>query len=291
MDGPSSAVEAAWRWHRLWSRAADSGRARLEKWRSVNLALLIVGAVLGAVATQADWPREVTRTAAGAAAFALTVSGIVQQRGLNAGEVARWTGARAASEALKAEVFRHLAGVAPYAGDDRDERLDSQVEAIQNKAKGLLRDLQRTPSDAEPLPAVHDLDSYLANRAREQATWHRAKIHEHEQAAARIRSAELAATLIAALLAAVGSAVDAGGLPVWIGVATTLSAALAAHANATQHDRIAAMFAATAMQLDLLVERFARTNDPALGAQFVIDVEHRLATQNESWFGVFPTRL
>jgi len=286
----SSAVEGAWRRHRRWSIAAGNGRARLDRWRRVNLILLAVGAVLGAVAAQPSWPRGLTATAAGLAAFALATAGIVQQRFLNADEVARWTGARAASEALKTEVFSYLAGVAPYDGTDRDRVLDTQVEAVQDKAAALMVDLQRTPPDDRALPEVHDLSSYVANRASQQANWHRSKINEHVQAARRIRWAELAATLTAALLGAIGAAFDTRGLAVWIGVATTIGAALAAHLSATQHDRIAASYATTADRLDLLIEHLPAEPDAGIRAQFVADVESRLAAQNESWLGFFTPR-
>ena len=91
MNVRSDVVEGAWRRQRQWSIAARNGRARLERWRRVNLILLVIGAILGAVAAQSSWLRSVTAIAAGAAAWALAVAGILQQRFLNADEVARWT--------------------------------------------------------------------------------------------------------------------------------------------------------------------------------------------------------
>jgi hypothetical protein len=288
----SSAVEGIWRRHRQWSLAADKGRARLGRWRGVNLGLLVAGAVLGAVAAQPNWPRGLTATAGALAAFALALAGMVQRVFLSANEVARWTGARAASEALKAEVFRYLAGVAPYNGADADQdrELNRQVEAIQDKAEALMVDLQQTPADNRPLPDVHDIDSYKEKRAKQQADWHRGKIGKELQAARRIRYAELAATVIAALLGAIGAALGTKGLSVWVGVATTIGAALAAHLSATQHDRIAASYATTADQLDLLIEQLPAAPDAATAAQFVADVESRLAAQNESWLGLFSAK-
>jgi hypothetical protein len=283
-------VEGAWRRHRQWSIAASNGRARLDRWRRVNLILLVIGAILGALAAQPSWPRGITAAAAGGAALALAVAGILQQRFLNAEEVARWTGARAASETLKAEVFRYRAGVAPYDDADRDRALSAQVDAIQKKAAALALDLQQTPADSNALPEVSDFPSYVTNRAKNQADWHRGKIAEHIQAARRIRYAELAATAIAALLGAIAAALDTKGLTVWIGVATTIGAAFAAHLSATQRDRIAAGYAATADRLDLLIERLPADPDPATQAQFAADVESTLAAQNETWLGLFSPK-
>jgi hypothetical protein len=144
-------------------------------------------------------------------------------------------------------------------------------------------DLQQTASDDRAVPKVNDFASYVTDRARDQADWHRSKISEHVQAARRIRRAELAATVVAAVLGAIGAGFDTKGLAVWIGVATTIGAALAAHLGASQHDRIAASYAATADQLDLLIERLPAEPDTAIQARFVAHVESRLAAQNESW--------
>src|SRR4029450_13549127 len=147
MNVRADVVEGAWRRQRQWSIAASNGRERLERWRRGNLILLVVGGPLGAVAAQSSWPRGVTGIAAGGAALALAVAGILQQWVLNADEVARWTGARAASETLKAEVYRYRAGGAPYDDAHRDRTLSAQLEAVQTKTAALALDLQQTRSD------------------------------------------------------------------------------------------------------------------------------------------------
>jgi hypothetical protein len=45
MNVRSDVVEGAWRRQRHWSITARNGRARLERWRRVNLALLVIGLV------------------------------------------------------------------------------------------------------------------------------------------------------------------------------------------------------------------------------------------------------
>src|SRR4029453_15598396 len=290
MNVRADVVEGAWRRQRQWSIAASNGRARLERWRRVNLILLVVGAILGPAAPQPRWARGLTGTAAGGAALALAVAGILQQRFLNADEIARWTGARAASETLKAEVYRYRAGVAPYHNANRDSTLSAQLAAIQNKSAALALDLQQTRADDRALPEVSDFQSYVEKRARQQAHWHRGKIPGPVQTHNRIRLAELAATAVAALLGAIAAGLDSKGLAIWIGVATTIGAAFAAHQSATQRDRIAAGYAATADRLDLLIERLPANPDAATQAQFVTDVESTLAAQNESWLGLLAVK-
>jgi hypothetical protein len=290
--GTSAAVDDAWRRHRQWSLAADATRTRVEQRRRLALTLLVVGAVAGAVAAQDSWPRTVTGIAAGLASFALFAAGFVQQRYLGATQVARWPTARAASETLKAQVVRYLVGVAPFDGSDRDQKLNDQVDQVQERAaKSLaaLKDFQAQQPDGRELPAIRDFDGYRTERARKQAEWHRGKIREHEDRAARIRRAEAGATVVGALLAAVAAGTGTGALAVWIGVASTIAASFAAHRAATNHERITASYAMTTDVLDRLLARLPMQPDAATQARFVTEVEARLAAQNDTWLELFPT--
>jgi hypothetical protein len=117
-------VEDAWRRHRRWSRVADETSRSLERWRTRNLTLIVVGAVLGALAAQAGRFSAGATTAFGAVgAAALALAGVVQSRMLGADRLRTWVEARAASESLKSAVYQYLARVAPFAGADRGAEL------------------------------------------------------------------------------------------------------------------------------------------------------------------------
>src|SRR3954463_8430639 len=107
-------LDLVWRSHRQWSLAADAARARLDRWRLWNLLLLVLGALAGAVAAQTWLAKGAAMGCAIVAAGVLAVAGFIQTNALNADQAARWTRARAASEALKAETYRFLIRVAPY---------------------------------------------------------------------------------------------------------------------------------------------------------------------------------
>ena len=278
-----SAVQSAWYRHRRWSKVADAARDRLAWRRRLNLALLVLGAIAGAVAAQGDWPRGLTATAGVLATLALAAAAAVQSKWLSATEVGRWTAARAASEGLKAEVYRYLVKSPPYTGDDRDKLLIDRVDSVEAAASGPLLDFKQAAGDQRALPAVTGIGDYVEDRARGQADWHRGRIGQHLRAARQIRAAELAATAAAAVISALGVALDHADLSVWIAVGTTLGAAFAAHLGATRHDRIAASYAATADQLDRLTDRLPADPDADLVAAFVDGVEHVLSVQNESW--------
>jgi hypothetical protein len=284
-------VESVWRHHRKWSQAAASAQRHVRRWRRRNLLLVGLGAVAGALAAQTSWlPAAATTVSGLTSAVVLALAGIIQQRLLGPGHVARWTSARAASEALKAEVYRYLAGVAPYADADRTRRLSEQLDAVQSRSREFLVDFQLSPDDERPMPEVADVEGYITLRAQQQAAWHADKVAEHARAAKRLRAGETTATMSAAVLAAIVGTLNITALSVWIGVATTVGAALTAHLAAAQHDRIAASYATTAEEIQRLIHRIDRaTATPEVHAGFVADVERVLAAQNEGWIDLFSS--
>ena len=283
-------LNAVWRGHRQWSKAADTSQKSLNRWRLSNLALLVLAAVVAAFAAQ-TWlgSAAVTALAAISAAF-LAAAVFIQGSMLTSENTSRWTGARAASEALKAETYRYLAGVKPYAAADRAKRLQAQFDTVQTRSKDLLLRQQLATADDRGLPPVHTFESYREKRGQGQADWHRGKIAEHTDTARKLRFCQLGATAAGAVLAAVAGALPGAHLAAWTAAATTIAAAFATHIAATQHQRIAASYASTADQLQRLVDSV----DPKMAsadqqAQFVADVERVLAVQNDGWVDLIGT--
>jgi hypothetical protein len=274
-----------WRRQRQWSRAANAARARLDRWRRWNLLLLVLGALAGAMAAQTWWASGVVTGFAIAAAVALALAGFIQANALNKDQTAHWTQARAASEALKAEVYRYLIGVSPYAGADRAQALHAQLDVVQARVpQSLLVDQQMTAADDRPVPSMRTFDQYVTLRAQDQANWHRTKSAEHTRQARHLRIWQLIATGVGAILSAIAGVVPSWHLSTWTAAATTIAAAVGAHLAATQHQRIAATYAATADQLERLIAGIdPATATPDQQAQFVADVERVLAAQNQGW--------
>lgn len=278
-------VEDVWRAHRQWSAVAVRAGGSLGRWRSVNLGLILLGSVLAALATQAGWlSRPASITLGAVSAAALAVAGVVQARLLSAERVRSRLGARAASEALKALTYRYLASVRPFSGRDAESLLSQAVAQVEELAGDDAVLVVGVDADDHPLPAVRNVADYVRQRAVAQRDWHARGAATHRTRAQRWRLAELGATGLAAVLAAVGGAVPGSDLSAWVAVATTLAAAFAAHLATEQHERIAASYAKTVLTLNRLVRDF----DPAVAdedqaAQFVTSVESVLATQNDAW--------
>jgi hypothetical protein len=254
------------------------------------LALLVLGAVAAAFAAQTWLVSGAVAALAAVSAALLATAGFIQGTMLTADNTSRWTDARAASEALKAETYRYLIRVKPYADPDRAERLRAQLEAIQTRVQRLLLDQQLAAADADDLPMVRTFERYVEERAQKQATWHMKRAEQQRGKARRLRFFQLAATAAGAVLAAIAGILPGAHLAAWTAAATTVAAAFATHLAATQYQRLATSYAATADQLRrLIVGVDAKTASADQRTQFVADVERVLATQNDGWVDLLST--
>ena len=290
--GTDRQLDLVWRRHRQWSLAATSARARLDRWRLRNLLLLVLGALAGAMATQTWLASGAARVSAMVAAAALALAALIQAKALNADQTARWMQTRAASETLKAEIYRYLVHVSPYAAADRAQTLRAQLDAVQARApEAQLVDQQTVPADDKPVPSVRTFGEYVTLRAQDQADWHRMKAAEHARRARSLRTWQLLATGIGVILSAITGFVPSLRLSTWTAAATTIAAAVGAHLAATQHQRIAAAYAATVDQLEQLVAGIEPSTASAnQQAQFVADIERVLLAQNEGWMDLLSLK-
>jgi hypothetical protein len=289
-QGEDRILNEVWLGHRQWSKAAGTAQKNLNRWRLLNLTLLVLGAVVAAFAAQPWLASAATAALAAFSAAVLAAAGFIQGTMLTADNTSRWTGARAASEALKAETYRYLIRVKPYADQDRTERLGTQLDTIQARAQRLLLDQQRAAVNAGDLPTVRTFERYVEERAAKQAKWHMERAGQQSEKAQRLRFFQLAATLAGAVLAAVAGILPGAHLAAWTAAATTIAAAFASHLAATQYQRLATSYAATADQLKrLIVGVDAKTASADQRTQFVAEVERVLATQNEGWVDLLST--
>jgi hypothetical protein len=285
-------VEDVWRAQRQWSALALDARDSLRRWRTVNLGLILVGAVAGALAAQDDWFAEAATLALGAfSAAALAVAGVVQARLLSAERVRRRLSTRAAAEALRGAVFRYLSAVPSLSAPDRAAELAAASAEVSRLAGAHAGLVVGVPPDDRPVPGVDGIVDYVRERARGQRDWHERRTVEHRNRARQWRAAELAATAGAACLAAVGGALHGPDLSAWVAVATTAAAAFGAHLATEQHDRIAESYARTVQSLDALLADFDPVREtPEEAARFVANVESVLADQNDSWVSIFAVQ-
>jgi hypothetical protein len=285
-------VDEAWRLQRQWSVVATRTADDLNRWRSINLGLIVFGALLGALAAQTQWfPRTMTVVLGAVGAAALAVAGIIQARLLTADRIRARVGTRAASEALKGIVYQYLAGVEPFSGPDRNANLAEKVSEVERLAADHASLVAGVAPGATAVPQVNGVADYVGKRAEDQRSWHEQRTAKHKARARYWRTAELIATGAAAVLAAVGGVWHGPNLSAWVAVATTVGTAFAAHLASQQHDRIADTYARTVLSLKDAIRRFAAdsaTKEEA--ADFVANVEQVLAAQNDAWVSLFSAK-
>ena len=125
------------------------------------------GVIAAAFAAQTWLASSAVTALAAVSAAVLAVAAFIQGSMLTPEKMSRWTGARAASRP-KAETYRYLAGVQPYAGPDCDERLQAQLGTVQTRAKeSPIEEQLATPGDGK-LPPVDTFERYvkIAPRSR-----------------------------------------------------------------------------------------------------------------------------
>lgn len=280
----SSVVEWAWQRQSVWSQAADRLKTGPSRARRFLLTLTVAGAAVALTGNQLK-PINVSASVvlAALAAVMLAAVGFLRAR-QSVEQVRRWTRARSVSEALKSEAFLFLTGVGDYAGPDAAQRLDAEVQRLEREAGDLQRWTNGLPPSNRPLPAVHDLETYLALRVRRSqlAGYYEPKAR---QLPTRLRTAkviEVTLALIAAGLAALNTVSPNVGA--WAAVATTAAGALAAHVAGERYEFLWIEYSRTASELLRLAERrTAPDGRPLSDPELIAACEQVISVQNQGW--------
>jgi hypothetical protein len=284
-----NAVAEVWRHQRTWSVAAGDLKERVSRLRGWSLVILLVGAVLGGVAgfIPATVPGG-TQAAAIAAAVAVAISTWLRGR-VGADATGAWTRARLVSESLKSELFTYLAGVTPYRGVDATDLLLDRVDRIISATGQLAAEVAKVQPDGRKCPGITDVESYVEHRITGQIdNYYRRRADEIGAKLQRFQRIDAIIGFGGALLVAIAGFVVGDVLTVWIGVLTTVGAALVAHTAQSEWEFQIAEYTRTASRLELLRARrdsgVQWTDD-----EFVAACERVLADQNEAWMAKLST--
>ena len=275
----------------LWSSTAGVLKRRVQLARWVTFAFSILGALLASIASQLnDAPRMYFAVAG---AVLLAVVSFVTSRLLGGFQVASWTRARTASEALKREAYKYAASVAPY--DDpvkRDAALNSERERIERDVDDLLASAVSNAKAGSAPRGNLSRDDYVARRVREQIDrYYLPRANANKKIAVRLRSAEfglaLVATIITAMVGVAGK--DPFGIKfdfvALTAVLTTIAGAVLTHIEATRCDFLVMIYRATARRLSAQIANIGDVN--ALSAEkwsdFVNRCEAIISDENTSW--------
>lgn len=280
----ASAVDWAWQRQSVWSQTADVLKAASSKARWLRLGLTVVAAALALTGSQLKPVSVPAAVALGVtAAVLLAAVGLLRGR-QSAEQVRRWTRARSVSEAIKTEVFLFLVGSGNYREADRDLRLEAEVQRLERETGDLARYTQEVQPKTGLLPAVHDVDSYLAVRVRQSQLegYYRPRAQMVRQRLRIWKVVEVTLALIAAGLAA--TAAVSSNVAAWAAVVTTAAGAIAAYTAAERYEFLWVEYARTASELRRLSDRrTAPDGRPLSGGELVADCEQVISVQNQAW--------
>jgi hypothetical protein len=267
-------LEYAWKEQSVWSQTAGRLKRDLERNRAWALRLGVAGAILSGAAVAWGIDRSLGKVLAALSALAVGVAGLIRQSGQ--GRVQSWTNARAVSEALKSEVYLHLARVTD------DARFEEQVEAIDNDASGLIEHRAGIEPAERSLPEVDGIDSYVEKRVGEQIDYYEHSANGLRTRVTWVRRAEGALAVAAVVLAALGGIAAEDALAVWVPVVTTVAAAVTAHAAAARYEYLLVEYLRTAHALRRLRDRQGTARGLS-DEELIRRAEGILSAQNAGW--------
>jgi hypothetical protein len=278
------AAEWAWRRQSVWSQTADALKAGPQRMWDVRLGLTVAAAALVLAGTQlktVSHPASVILVVT--AAVAMAAVGLMRSR-QDVEQVRRWTRARSVAEAIKTEVFQLLSRSGAYGAHESGEHLEAEVQRLEHEAADLLRYTLGVQAETRPLPAVHDVESYLNVRVRQsQLEGYYEPRARHMRHRLRVaKTAEVALALAAAVLAALATV--SGNVGAWATVATTAAGAMAAYIATQRYEFLWIEYSRTASELRRLLDRRTSVAGRALsGAELVAECEQVISVQNQAW--------
>jgi hypothetical protein len=269
-------------------RASLVGQANTVRWSALQLALLILGAVLGGF----DIQRGGLSLGALAAALALAASLAPALWLASSNPQRAWYRGRAAAESLRTLSWKYAVRAEPFTGTDAeaDERLLRDMATIlrdlrdvgwlsgagdQSEITEKMRRLRRAPISVRR-------DVYKRGRLEAEHDWYAAKAAKAMAMARRWTAVVFAATL----LGLTGGFIRAFGVFSFdaLGSASAVAAAATAWVQLKQHGPLAAAYALTAHEL-LLVKASIDSgqDDEADWARRCSEAEEAISREHTMW--------
>ena len=277
-----------------WSRTANRLKSTLDTTRWTTFVLSGIAALLAAVASQIPESHEQVRLGlAVASAVLLGLVSFLTVRLLGSAKITRWARIRAASEALKREIFQYAAMAAPY--DDAtcsDTRLLEERDRIATDIDDVIDVIERSDQTGSmPDKRFQTPQDYIDARIRGQIGWFEKRSDASRSRATILHKWEFSLSLVATVLtAAVGVAgKKLFGFPfdftALTAVLTTVAAAVLAHIEGSRYDFLTITYRATARRLEaeLVRANTAFVLPSAAWSDFVHRCETILATESAAW--------
>lgn len=285
-----SALEYIWGQYRVWAATSRVSKEKLSRWRRIVLALGIAGAVVGVLGAQQwiPWDRlwpPLPKALGVASAALLALAAYFSKEILDLDCEGRWLRARAVAEAFKREAYLLLTRTPPY---DGDISLTHVGETIGPKLPEDMEYERLTPEQKrESLPSsALSVDDYVRDRVEGQINnYYEPRAEANRAVARKIKNVTRALGALAVILGILGFVWV--GIPAFVAVITTVSAALAAYLYAGRYQYLAVSYTATARKLEGLRVAWqvsGKTDaDAAERNKFILGCEEVIAAENGAW--------
>jgi hypothetical protein len=264
------------------------------------LVLVVATAVLETLGAQialwADGPSIAASVLAGAGAVLMALAAFLQGRAQAVRQASRWIRARAASEALKEQMFRYLTGTGEYEVPDREDVLRRKTQQVLDDVRDLETEAAMIEVPAGEPPALKTLDDYVTVRVREQIEgYYRPRARAFAVRRTRWRRLQTGLMVVTAILGALVALFPGTGIPGWVAVLTTITGTLGAHLEAAHYDQLIISYRATASRLEWLLTEWRDTLSklpltPAQRTDFVNRCEDAISVENQAWMAGWATQ-
>jgi hypothetical protein len=285
----SPALAGTWKRYRIWALTARELKADLDRWRLWTLILAVAGAILVTLGQQlgslaasiAPWAATAGKVVGLGGAAAIALSAYFAREALSNDSVQHWTKCRSGAESLKASTYLYRAGVPPFDGPDRDEKLLDRRAAIEDAMEGVEPREVESEEKGVNLSPLSGGD-YVLQRVNDQIPFYRERSDAYQNKTRRLRQIVLWLGAVAVLLGVVSAVkpLVAG----WTAVIATVTAALTSHVQSQRYQSLTAAYQSTARRLEMLREKWEASGKADNNRNtFIQSCEDTMAFENSAW--------
>jgi hypothetical protein len=278
----------------LYQAASDASRGGQNTYKRLvqaDLALIVAGALLGALAFLV--PTSYAAYFAAVAAIVLLGSVVDKFVAKQRSDDKEWFDGRAVAESVKSLTWRYMMRLEPFENDDTsDQKFIDELDAIRGARSGLQYRVSSQDDNAEQItPHMREVrqmsvedgrDLYVKERLEDEAKWYAGKSEDNRRLANRLFWAAIAAQFVALALAVWQVASPSAGLSL-VGPLLALAAAFTAWTQLERNDELRQSYALAYQELLSIKALASAVDNEQELAKLVSDGEGAISREHTMW--------
>ena len=286
----SNILLTTWEEYRKAAKRSRQLKFQVNKYRWINFALLILGAIFGVLANQSvdgNATSELPKIFALLSTISLGVAAFLSSHVLDSSYEKQWIIARSQAEAFKSEAYIYLVKAPPSESQNRDQQLLKKLKEILGEDAQPVQLSQEEKSEKRPLYWL-SMEDYLQERVKEQIeTYYEKKAIEYKNLLRWLQTIGFLLGLIGAVLGAVSVVLtDMTRLAAWVAVIGTISGTLTAFTFAGRYKYLITSYELTARRLKWIMHEWdllSKEDKQNQFGAFVRKFEDTISIENKSW--------